>query len=113
MPTIIHSEADGNPFFDGWMQGWSRKLVLARELATCRVQIANSARQMEHGRGQEGPLDLFPSCVLALALTEGLSVDDMVILLDQSPELIRKGLAEGLRRSSMGNSRLMGEIQHA
>lgn len=133
------------PFFDLWMRGWSRKIVLAETLASARVAIADSARQLDQRRQYDGPLslpqldaspiqfqralaavDLFPQWVLALTVAEGLSVDDLAILLDQSPAVIRMGFATGLRQltlqlAAMQNSGaseweapgVMGEVQHA
>ena len=111
MATVNPAEGSGNPFFDGWLQGWSRKIEISKSLANVQAAIAESARLFERRqKGDANPIELFPRCVVALAMGEKLSVDDMTILLGQSPALIRAGLAEGLRQDMPA---FTGKLQHA
>lgn len=101
------------------MLAWSRKIVIARALSAIREELALSARgtAAEPGSFAAAPrnwvfsedttkfhlerallaIDVFPRCVLLLSVFEGLSMDDMTILLDQDRDLIRKARMIGLQ----------------
>lgn len=111
---------DPNPFFEGWMRDWQRRLVIGRALTEFREELGDSARRTRLARvnGSTMPpggwtlspdtmkadleeallaIDVFPRAVLLLLVFEGLRVADAARLLDADPTLIRKAQAIGLR----------------
>lgn len=110
-----------SPWFAGWMQAWSRRLVIARVLTAIRGKLAESARRTASTRVRCADLpvgsaslrgettamelepallalDVFPRCALLLTLFEGISVEDAAVLLDATTALVRKGRALGLQQ---------------
>lgn len=137
-----------NPFFSTWIQRWSRKVVIAKALAAIRNEIAESARRIELGRvASHAPrlrkwtlsrdttkvqlerallaIDVFPRCALLLSVFEGLSLQDLTVLLDATPGLIRKAQASALHELTRNLARVqdrasasfspsrLPEVQHA
>jgi DNA-directed RNA polymerase specialized sigma24 family protein len=111
---------DTSPFFTGWMQGWSRRIVIAKALAAVRKELAESARRIESARWDRSgtaprtwsldpratrarleeallAIDVFPRAALVLTIFEGVRIADAAVLLDVSVELLRKAQAIGLR----------------
>jgi DNA-directed RNA polymerase specialized sigma24 family protein len=114
------SADDASPFFNDWMRGWQRRLLIGRALTAIHDELADSARQTQlarvNGSGvpqrdwslspdttkadlQEALLsiDLFPRAALLLLVFEGIRMADAATLLDADPALIRKAQAIGLR----------------
>lgn len=100
-------------FFNNWMSSWSRRVVISKALNTIREPLAQSVQRTEsarHGRMNGGPrgaaipqgfskaqlesallaIDIFPRCVLVLTIFERMAVEDVAVLLDAEPKLIRK-----------------------
>ena len=136
-------------FFSNWIVGWSRKIAIAKALAGIREELAASAKRIETAQaGDQTPfdrkreviattsklelerallgIDVFPRCALVLSIFEGLSPDDVTVLLGQDREFIRNAQAVGLRelmRSLAGPNRpaaatngfhaLLNGVQHA
>jgi hypothetical protein len=116
----INREVPDARFFSAWMLAWSRKVVIARALASVRDKLAASALRTESLRIENTApaprtwrldsntskvelerallaIDIFPRCALVLSIFEKLSVDDVAILLDCSSSLFRKAQTLGLR----------------
>ena len=58
-------------------------------------------------------IDAFPRCVVLLSVFEGLSLEDVAILLDSDRELIRKSQMIGLRELTRNLARLQGWTSNA
>src|SRR6266852_2292190 len=104
---------DANPFFSAWMVAWSRRVFIAKALATIRNELAASARRTA-SKGAEKialpprnwtldrdttkvqlesallTIDVFPRCALVLSVFEGVSLEDVALLLDSERDLVRK-----------------------
>jgi len=111
---------DANAFFSTWMHAWSRRIAIAKALAAVREDLARSARQMAV-KGAEKfnfprrswtlepettkadlerallRIDIFPRAAVLLLVFERVPLHDAAILLESDPNLIREGLAAGLR----------------
>ena len=118
--TDAVAEDDSRSFFADWINGWSRKIALAKALGAIRDEIAQEARRTQVAAdAQSGPvpgilredsitkpriekalfaIDLFPRAVLVLSIFEGLPMADLVTLLDVDVPLIRKAQAIGLQQ---------------
>ena len=107
------------PFFAAWMEAWSRRIVIAKALTRIRKELAASVRRTELKRVQ-GPalpsrewrmsqdakksdleaallaIDDFPRAALVLSVFEGVPAPDCAVLLDASPDLVKKALRIGL-----------------
>jgi DNA-directed RNA polymerase specialized sigma24 family protein len=106
-------------FFTAWMEAWSRRVVIAKALTGIREELAASVRRTEfkriHGavlpprdwRIGQGTakseleaallaIDYFPRAVLVLSVFEGVPGPDCAVILDASPDLVKKALAIGL-----------------
>lgn len=117
--------------FSARMRAWSRRMVIARALATVREDLAASARRMELGRSEDSAfpppswaldrgttrsdlehallgIDLFPRAALLLLVYERVPLNDATILLDSEPALVRKALAQGARDLTMNLARMQG-----
>ena len=96
--------------------GWPRRVVMAGALEWIRQELAVSARKLgEQSASLAGEwdadsgsascqlerallaMDVFPRCVLVLTVFERVSVGDAAVMLDMSPDLVRKGQRIGLR----------------
>ena len=111
---------DASPFFAGWMQGWSRRIVVAKALTAVRKELAESARRTLSARWDRSgaaprnwsldprttrvrleeallAIDIFPRAAVVLTIFEGVQIADAAVLLDVSVELLRKAQAIGLR----------------
>jgi hypothetical protein len=107
-----------NPFFEDWMRGWQRRLVVAKALIAIHDELADSARRTKNAPAGSGTLrnwslspdttkddlerallaiDLFPRATLLLLVFEGLRIADAAILLDADPDLLKKAQVIGLR----------------
>lgn len=113
------SEDYANPFFEDWMQGWQRRLVIANALTAIHDDLADSARRTEGARAGSSrmprnwslspdttkadlerallAIDLFPRAALLLLVFEGLRIADAATLLDADADLLKKAQAIGLR----------------
>jgi DNA-directed RNA polymerase specialized sigma24 family protein len=122
---------DANPFFSAWMLAWSRRVFIAKALAAVRDELAASAREMasEHAEKAALPprnwtlngdtskvqlesailaIDVFPRCALLLSVFEGMSLEDVAILLDAERDLVRKAQMIGLRELTRNLARIQG-----
>jgi len=112
--------SDANPFFSAWMVAWSRRVFIAKALATIRNELAASARRTASKGAEKTALpprnwtlhrdttkvqlesallaiDVFPRCALVLSVFEGVSLEDVALLLDSERGLVRKAQMVGLR----------------
>jgi len=122
---------DDNPFFSAWMLAWSRRVFIAKALAAIRDELAASARQTASERVEKPALpprnwtldrgttkvqlesallaiDVFPRCDLLLSVFEGMSLEDVAILLDADRDLVRKAQIIGLRELTRTLARSQG-----
>jgi DNA-directed RNA polymerase specialized sigma24 family protein len=127
----VGSADDANPFFSAWMLAWSRRVFIAKALAGIRDELAASARRTASKRAEKATLpprnwtldrdttklqlesallaiDVFPRCALLLSVFEGLSLEDVAILLDGERDLVRKAQMIGLRELTRNLARLQG-----
>ena len=112
------SEADGNPFFAGWIRAWSRRLVMAKALAVIREELGESRRAINKAPAPPAPVpnavctpnitkaeieeallavDVFPRAAVLLSLIEGIDLHDVATLLDADAALIKKARLIGLQ----------------
>ena len=107
------------PFFTAWMEAWSRRVVIAKALTGIREELAASVRRTEFKRVHESGLpprdwrigqgttkseleaallaiDYFPRAALVLSVFEDVPAPDCAVILDASPDLVKKALAIGL-----------------
>lgn len=114
------SQDDGTHFFKDWMQGWSRRLVIAKALDAIREELAESARRTKLARTHQPAalprdwalsndttkaqieeallaIDVFPRAAFILSIFEGEHIADAATLLDADADLVRKGQAIGAR----------------
>jgi len=122
---------DAAPFFSFWMVAWSRRVFIAKVLAAIRIELASSARRTASQRAEKAELpprnwtlgrdttkaqlesallaiDMFPRCALLLSIFEGVSLNDVAILLNVEPGLVRKALMIGLRELTRNLARIQG-----
>lgn len=122
---------DENAFFSTWMQGWPRRIVIAKAVTAVREELAQSARhtQLMLGENSEVPpqswtldwnttrpdlerallmIDLFPRAAVLLLLFERVPLNDAAILLASEPDLVRKALAAGARELTINLARMQG-----
>jgi len=122
---------DANPFFSTWMHAWTRRVFIAKALAAVRDELAASARQTTSERVEKPALpprnwtldrgttklqlesallaiDVFPRCALLLSVFEGMSLEDVAILLDAERDLVRKAQTIGLRELTRNLARKQG-----
>jgi len=122
---------DANPFFSAWMVAWSRRVFIAKALATIRDELAASARRTASKRAEktalpppnwtldrgttkvqlEGALlaiDVFPRCAVLLSVFEGVSLEDAALLLDSERDLVQKAKMIGLRELTRNLARNQG-----
>jgi len=101
------------------MEAWSRRVVIAKALTGTRKELAASVRRTELKRVHESGLpprdwrigqgttkseleaallaiDYFPRAALVLSVFENVPAPDCVVILDASPDLVKKALAIGL-----------------
>ena len=140
---------EANSFFSAWMLAWSRRVFIAKALAAIRDELAASARRTASKRLEKAALpprnwtldrdttkaqlerallaiDAFPRCALLLSVFEGLSLEDVALLLDGERDLVRKARMIGLRELTRNLARIqswtstatrsavvMSEMQHA
>jgi DNA-directed RNA polymerase specialized sigma24 family protein len=127
----VASQDDANPFFSAWMLAWSRRVFIAKALAGIRNELARSARRTASKRTDRVALpsrnwtldrdttkvqlerallaiDAFPRCALLLSVFEGLSLEDVAILLDSERNLVRKARMIGLRDLTRNLARIQG-----
>ena len=145
----VGSPDDANPFFSAWMVAWSRRVFIAKALATIREELAASARRTASERAERTALpprnwtldrgtkkaqlerallaiDVFPRCALLLSVFEGVSLEDVALLLDSERDLVRKAQMAGLRELTRNLARnqgwtstatrsyvITGEMEHA
>jgi len=106
------------PFFAAWMEAWSRRVVIAKALTGIREELAASVRRTKfwrHGpalpprdwRISQGTtkseleaallgIDYFPRAALVLSVFENVPAPDCAVILDASPDLLKKALAIGV-----------------
>ena len=120
-----------NSFFSVWMLAWSRRVFIAKALAAIRDELARSARRTASKRAGKAALpardwtldrgttkvelerallaiDVFPRCALLLSVFEGVSLEDVAILLDSERDLVRKAQMIGLRELTPNLARIQG-----
>jgi len=107
-------------FFSTWVLRWSRMIAISKALASVRGELRESAgRTQERLARQRVPrlqkwtpglettkiqlerallaIDVFPRCVVVLAIFEGLPLEDVAKLLDENLQLVAKAHAVGLQ----------------
>ena len=107
-----------NPFFEGWMMTWSRKIFIAKVLGSVkpeldRAQLRDRLRRLqaetrkglpriEHVAGKANlerallAIDPFSRCALLLRVFEKLAVEDVATLLNSDRESVTTATAIGL-----------------
>jgi DNA-directed RNA polymerase specialized sigma24 family protein len=127
----VSSQDDANPFFSAWMLAWSRRMFIAKALAGIRNELARSAHRTASKRVEKTALpprhwtlnrettkvqlesglltiDVFPRCALLLSVFEGMSLEDVGILLNSERDLIRKARMIGLRELTRNLAGIQG-----
>ena len=127
----LDSEDGTNSFFSIWMDTWSRRIVIAKALATIREEIIQSTRRTASFDTKKSklpprswaldgkttrsdlerallPIDAFPRAAVLLLLFERVPLRDSAVLLDAEPDLVRKGLAEGVRELTINLAAMQG-----
>lgn len=127
----IGYDGPSESFFANWMVAWSRRVVIAKALAVIRGELAESAvrtvswkcrkpdlppRSWTHEHDTTSvqlerallTIDAFPRCAMLLTVFEGISIEDVSVLLDAPPELVKKGQAIGLGELTVNVARLQG-----
>jgi DNA-directed RNA polymerase specialized sigma24 family protein len=122
---------DANSFFSTWMLAWSRRVFIAKALAAIRDELARSAYRTASKRVEKAALpprnwtldrdttkvhlerallaiDAFPRCALLLSVFEGLSLEDVALLLDSERDLVRKARMIGLGELTGNLARMQG-----
>jgi DNA-directed RNA polymerase specialized sigma24 family protein len=122
---------DRSPFFSTWLLAWSRRVVIAKALASIRGELLLSARRMESKRdkrialpprgwvpSQEATkiqlerallaIEVFPRCVVLLSVFEGMSLEDAAILLDVDQDLVHRARMTGLHELTHNLARMQG-----
>jgi DNA-directed RNA polymerase specialized sigma24 family protein len=130
LETLVFPD-DANPSFSAWMLAWSRRVFIAKALAAIRDDLAVSARRTASKPAEKAGLpprnwtldgdtskvqlesallaiDVFPRCALLLSVFEGMSLDDVAILLDGERDLVRKAQMIGLRELTRNLARIQG-----
>ena len=115
------SQNGGNQFFGEWMRDWSRRLVMAKAVASIHEDLAESARRTEEvhvPKREASPagwslspdttrsqieeallaIDVFPRAALLLTVFEGVRIRDAATMLEVDDNLVKKGQVIGLRR---------------
>jgi hypothetical protein len=128
--TIAAKDA-ANPFFSHWIVEWSRKLVIARALEAIGDELSASARctDLKVVNKPELPardwsldpgttkvelekallaIDVFPRAALLLLVFEGLALDDVTVLLNEGPALVRKAQAIALAELTRNLATMQG-----
>ena len=126
---------DGNPFFSTWMLAWSRRVFIAKALATIRDELAASARRTASKHPEKTALpprnwtlsrdttkvqiesaclaiDVFPRCALLLSVFEGVPLEDVAFLLNGEMDLVRKAQMIGLEELTRNLARKQGWTSH-
>ena len=122
---------DANPFFSAWMLAWSRRVFIAKALAGIRDELARSARRTASKDAEKAALpprnwsldgdttkaqlenallaiDVFPRCALLLSVFEGVTLEDVAILLNSERDLVQKAQTIGLRELTRNLARKRG-----
>jgi len=122
---------DANPFFSTWMLAWSRRVFIAKALAAVREEVTASAHRTASKRAAKAGLparnwtldrgttkaqlesallaiDTFPRCALLLSVFEGMSLEDVAILLDSELNLVRQAQMIGLQELTRNLARIQG-----
>ena len=122
---------EANSFFSAWMLAWSRRVFMAKALAAIRDELAASARRTASMRVEKAAvpprtwtldrdtakvqlerallaIDAFPRCALLLSVFEGLSLEDVAILLGSERNLVRKARMIGLQEITRNLARIQG-----
>jgi DNA-directed RNA polymerase specialized sigma24 family protein len=118
-------------YFHQWMQAWTRRVVIAKALATIHDELTESAGRMERTRTLTrtlpdyglasdraiGKIELerallaiepFPRAALVLSVFEGMSIEDTAVLLNADADLVRKAQAAGLAELTVQVARMHG-----
>ena len=113
------------------MLAWSRRVFIAKTLAGIRDELASSARRMASKRVERTALpprnwtlnrdttkaqlenallaiDVFPRCALLLSVFEGMSLEDVGILLNSERDLVQKAQMIGLRELTRNLAGMQG-----
>ena len=105
-----------NPFFEGWMVTWSRKIFIAKVLGrfshpSPTAGARNAASLRAGSVGEEWPhrdagkpelerallaIDPLPRCAVVLSVFEKLPAEDIATLLNVNLERLRAAIATGL-----------------
>jgi hypothetical protein len=127
----ITSQDSRSPFFTGWMQGWAKRVAIAKALTAIREELAESAGRVRMARLKSTALvprgwtldpntsrarideallamDSFIRVAVLLTIFEAVRVPDVATLLDADAELVRKAQAIGLGELAANLSRPSG-----
>jgi DNA-directed RNA polymerase specialized sigma24 family protein len=127
----VACQDDANPFFSARMLAWSRRVFIAKALAEIRDELARSARRTAPRRSEKAALpprnwtlsrdttkvrlesallaiDVFPRCALLLSVFEGMTLEDVGILLNSERDLVRTAQMIGLLELTRNLARLQG-----
>jgi DNA-directed RNA polymerase specialized sigma24 family protein len=127
----LDSQDGASPFFSTWMIDWSRRVVIAKALASICGELSLSVRRMESNRDKKPALpprgwvpaqpatkiqlerallaiEVFPRCAVLLSIFEGMSLEDAAILLDADLDLVRKARVRGLHELTHNLARMQG-----
>jgi len=122
---------DANPFFSTWMLAWSRRVFIAKALAAIRDELIASARRTASKHAEKTALpprnwtldrdttkahlesallaiDVFPRCAVLLSVFEGMSLEDVAILLDSELHLVRLAQTIGLQELTRNLAQIQG-----
>jgi hypothetical protein len=115
---------DASSFFSEWVLRWSRKIAIAKSLASIREDLHTSARRAEATPFNGGvrlsrgwslishtnkaqleltllAIDVFPRCTLVLSIFEGLPMEDVATLLNEDRDLVKTARAIGLEQLTL------------
>jgi len=128
--AIVRAD-EPNAFFASWMHGWSRRILIAKAMNAVRGDLAASGRRAGLMRTDTPALprhsweldretsksdlerallsiEVFPRAAVLLLLFEGMAVNDAAILLDSSPDLVRKAQALGVAELTVNLATMQG-----
>jgi len=122
---------DPNGFFSNWMHAWSRRIAIAKALASVRGDLVASVREAALRRVERSTLppapwvvdrdttksdlerallsiDVFARAAVLLLVFERVPLQDAAILLDANPDLVRKAQAAGICELTINLARMQG-----
>jgi DNA-directed RNA polymerase specialized sigma24 family protein len=127
----VTSQGGESETFSTWMLAWSRRVVIAKALASIRDELAASARRtklmrqpkvalpdrdwaLDPGTGRADlerallAIDVFPRAAVVLSIFEGVLLQDAAVLLDAAPEFVKKARSIGVAELTNRLARMQG-----